>query len=146
MSPQPERRPPPRHRSPGLRQALHLPASALSPPAVSGTQTCASKEVSLFLLTQRPSQARRGPRVPARVRVPPSQLFPASAARLGAPAPLWAPPQGPRLSQREGGGWPLALRTWCSQDSGRTKFYSPWRGRSLERVSEPSYPSVNGTS
>lgn len=40
----------------------------------------------------------------------------------GAPAPLWAPPQGPRLSQRGGGGWPLASRTWCSQDSGRTKF------------------------
>lgn len=61
-----------------------------------------------------PSQARRGPRVPARVRVPPAQLFPASAARLGAPARLWAPPQGPRLSQRGGGGWPLASRTWCS--------------------------------
>lgn len=43
LSPQPEpARPPPRHRSPGLRPALHFPASALCPPAVSGTRTGAS--------------------------------------------------------------------------------------------------------
>lgn len=75
---------------------------------------------------------------------------PRSSSRLLRPGWVRQPGSGlrPRVpaclsAEAEGG---LSPRAPGAQDSGRTKFYPPWRGRSLERVAEHSYPSVNGTS
>ena len=123
-SPQPGRRPPPGHWSPGTARSSAPTGFRASPSPwrPRGPGLALRRRCSSFFLAQRASQASRGLRVPATVGAPPAKLFPASGARPGASAPRWAPPRGPRLSLRGGKGWALGSCNWCSPGAGRMEL------------------------